>query len=472
MLLFPMYFLRSFGYAGISVVLLAAAAALLVLPALLMLLGRRINALDLRRLWRRRSGAGPAPAGTPTGGWARLATLVMRRAPAFTLLAAGLLILLGLPFLRVEFGTTDDRQLPVGAEARDVHDVIRAEFASRPTGVVEIVLPGTAPEQVGGQIGKYAAALSRLPGVAVVDTPIGPYRDGAPAGTGTPADALRAAGGTSHLSVTPDGDVEDISPESQDLVRAIRAVPAPFPAHVGGPAAELVDTQAAIGERLPWAVLLIGVTTLVLVFLLTGSVLVAVQTLVTGALSLTAMFGAVVWIFQDGNGSGLLGFTPTGYIETSLPVLMFCVAFGLSMDYGLFVLSRMKEEYARTGQHRQAVAFGIQRTGGLVTAAALILAVVLGAIGTSQITHTKLLGLGVALAVLVDATIVRCVLVPAMMALTGRASWWAPGPLRRLHARVGLHEAPPVATRLTLDPEPQPPVVAAAVSESAPSGPR
>jgi RND superfamily putative drug exporter len=321
--------------------------------------------------------------------------------------------------------------------------VIRADFASRPTGVVDIVLPGADPVTDADAIGGYAARISQLPGVAVVDTPVGPYRDGTPAGTGTPADALRGAAGISHLSVTPAGAIEDISPESQDLVRGIRDVAAPFPAYVGGQAAELVDTQAAIGDRLGWAVALIAVTTLVLVFLLTGSVLISLQALLAGGLSLTAMFGAVVWVFQDGNGSGLLGFTPTGYIETSLPVLMFCVAYGLSMDYGQFQLSRMKEEYERTGDHRAAVAFGIQRTGGLITAAALILAVVLGAIGTSQITNTKLLGLGVALAVLVDATIVRCLLVPAMMSLTGRATWWAPPLLRRLHARVGLRESAP-----------------------------
>src|SRR5690606_30777793 len=191
---------------------------------------------------------------------------------------------------------------------------------------------------------------------------------------------------------------------------------------------------------LPAAAVFIVVVTLLLVFLLTGSVLIPVQAVVLNALSLTAMFGAVVWVFQDGHLSGLLGFTTTGSIETTLPVLMFCVAFGLSMDYGVFLLSRIKEEYDHTGDHEQALRHGLQRTGGLITAAAVILAVVMVAIGTARVTNTKMLGLGIALAVLMDAMIVRSLLVPSVMRLTGRATWWAPRPLRRFHERFGLSE--------------------------------
>lgn len=180
--------------------------------------------------------------------------------------------------------------------------------------------------------------------------------------------------------------------------------------------------------------------TLLLVFLLTGSVVIPLQAVLLNALSLTAMFGAVVWVFQDGHLSGLLDFTATGSIETTLPVLMFCVAFGLSMDYGVFLLSRIKEEHDRTGDHRAAVVFGVRRTGGLITAAAVILAVVMVAIGTSRIANTKMLGLGIALAVLMDAMVVRTLLVPAVMRLTGRATWWAPRPLKALHDRFGLSE--------------------------------
>lgn len=223
----------------------------------------------------------------------------------------------------------------------------------------------------------------------------------------------------------------------------LRATNAPFDTAVTGTAAVLVDSKHAIAEQLPWAAAFIAIVTLFLVFLLTGSVLIPIQAVLLNALSLTAMFGAVVWVFQDGHLSGLLGFTSSGSIETTLPVLMFCVAFGLSMDYGVFLLSRIKEEYDQTGDHREAVRFGLQRTGGLITAAAVILAVVMVAIGTSRVTNTKMLGLGIALAVLMDAMIVRSLLVPAVMRLTGRATWWAPGPLRRFHDRFGLSEGEP-----------------------------
>lgn len=219
-----------------------------------------------------------------------------------------------------------------------------------------------------------------------------------------------------------------------------------------------MDTKQVIGDRLPWAAGLIVMVTLLLVFLLTGSVVIPLQAVLLNALSLTAMFGAVVWVFQEGHLSGLLGFTATGSIETTLPVLMFCVAFGLSMDYGVFLLSRIKEEYDRTGDHRGSVVFGVRRTGGLITAAAVILAVVMVAIGTSRIANTKMLGLGIALAVLMDAMVIRTLLVPAVMRLTGQATWWAPRPLRALHDRFGLSdggepvEAP--SHEVERDPEP------------------
>jgi RND superfamily putative drug exporter len=250
-------------------------------------------------------------------------------------------------------------------------------------------------------------------------------------------------GDAAYFTVQPRGEAVD--DPAQRLVGDIRALPAPFGTKVTGTAAVLVDTKHAIAERLPWAAGFIAVVTLLLVFLLTGSVLIPVQAVVLNALSLTAMFGAVVWVFQDGHLSGPLGFTSTGSIETTLPVLMFCVAFGLSMDYGVFLLSRIKEEYDRTGDHDAAVRHGLQRTGGLITAAAVILAVVMVAIGTSRVTNTKMLGLGIALAVLMDAMVVRSLLVPAIMRLTGRATWWAPAWLRRLHERFGLSEGEPKA---------------------------
>ncbi|WP_406182930.1 MMPL family transporter [Streptomyces sp. NBC_01006] len=434
MLFFPMYFLRSFAYAGVAVVLLAAAAALVLLPAALVLLGERVNSLDLRRLWRRnRPGAGAgtpaADAGAEEGrGWARTTALVMRRAPVFAIATTAGLLLLGLPFLGVKFGTVDDRQLPETAASHLVQQQIRDGFPGSPGAGLTVLAEGAAGP---ADLAAYRDRLAALPGVRV-DGPV--------------SSASRP--GYAYISVVTDG--EPVGRRAQDLVGEVRKVEAPFDTAVTGQAAVLVDAQKAIAEKLPAALALVVLATLLLVFLLTGSVLIPVQAVLLNALSLTAMFGAVVWVFQDGHLSGPLSFTSTGDIETTLPVLMFCIAFGLSMDYGVFLISRIKEEYERTGDHEGAVRTGLVRTGGLITAAAVILAVVMVAIGSSRVTNTKMLGLGIALAVLMDALVVRSLLVPAVMKLTGRATWWAPGPLRRLHERFGLSEgesAPAAAPR-------------------------
>ncbi|MFE5589825.1 MMPL family transporter [Streptomyces sp. NPDC056549] len=438
MLVFPQYFLRSFAYAGIAVVLLAATAALTLLPAALVLLGDRVNALDLRRLLRRGRAAGKETAGTgrdaagagvdaaaaPGGrddsagaGWGRAAALVMRRAPVFAVVTTAGLVLLGLPFLGVKFGTADDRQLPVTASSRVVQDQLRDGFPGNPGGGLTVLAEGTAtPAQYAG----YRERIAALDGVARAEGPV------------------TAGGGSAYFTVVPDG--ETVGAGAQRVVGELRAAEAPFTTTVTGPAAVLVDSKDAIGDRLPWAAGIIVLVTLLLVFLLTGSVVVPVQAVLLNALSLTAMFGAVVWVFQEGHLAGFLGFTSTGDIETTLPVLMFCVAFGLSMDYGVFLLSRIKEEYDATGDHEHSVRFGLRHTGGLITAAAVILAVVMVAIGTSRVTNTKMLGLGVALAVLMDAMVVRSLLVPSVMKLTGRLTWWAPAPLRRFHDRFGISE--------------------------------
>ncbi|MFF3326203.1 MMPL family transporter [Streptomyces sp. NPDC002889] len=435
MLVFPQYFLRSFAYAGIAVVLLAAAAALILLPAALMLLGHRVNAFDLRRLLRRgrgRQAAGGDKAAVKAesgAGWARVAALVMRRAPLFAIGTVAGLVLLGLPFLGVKFGTPDDRQLPSTAESHVVQQEIREGFPGSPTGGLEVI---TEPSEASGAAGptpaqyaEYRERISALPGVLRVDGPLVSDTSG-------------------YFTVLPKG--EAVGEGAQRLVHELRDVPAPFKTSVTGRAAVLEDSKSAIADRLPLALGIIVVVTLLLVFLLSGSVLIPLQAVVLNALSLTAMFGAVVWVFQDGNLSGLLSFTSTGDIETTLPVLMFCIAFGLSMDYGVFLLSRIKEEYDRSGDHEHAVRFGLQRTGGLITAAAVILAVVMVGIGTSRVTNTKMLGLGIALAVLMDAMVVRSLLVPSVMKLMGASTWWAPRPLRRFHERFGLSEgetAPP-----------------------------
>ncbi|MGW0872653.1 MMPL family transporter [Streptomyces sp. NPDC002740] len=449
MLLFPQYFLRSFAYAGMAVVLLAAAAALILLPAALILLGGRVNSLDLRRLFRR---GRPAAASDEEGGraWARTAHLVMRRAPFFALATTAALVLLGLPFLGVKFGTADDRQLPSSAESHVVQQHIRDGFPGSPGGGLEVLAEGRATQ---AQYAAYKERVAALPEVARVDGP-------------------SVNGDSAYFTVLPKGEAVDDA--AQNLVGDLRATAAPFETGVTGTAAVLVDSKHAISAQLPWAVAFIVVVTLLLVFLLTGSVLIPLQAVLLNALSLTAMFGAVVWVFQDGHLSGLLGFTSPGSIETTLPVLMFCVAFGLSMDYGVFLLSRIKEEYDRTGDHEGAVGLGLRRTGGLITAAAVILAVVMVAIGTSRVTNTKMLGLGIALAVLMDAMVVRSLLVPAIMRLTGRATWWAPAPLRRFHQRFGLSEGEPARPAPAAAPGPAPDGPTpdgSAPDESAPDGP-
>ncbi|MDX3465175.1 MMPL family transporter, partial [Streptomyces scabiei] len=429
MMVFPQYFLKSFAYAGIAVVLLAAGAALILLPAALILLGDRVNAFDLRKLFRRRKAADTAADATPAkeegAAWGRTAALVMRRAPYFAIATTAGLLLLGLPFLGVKFGTADDRQLPSTAESHVVQQHLRDGFPGSPGGGLAVLAEGEATKT---EYAGYKQRLADLPDVLRVEGPL-------------------VHGDWAYFTVQPEGDAVDEG--AQRLVDDIRSMDTPFDTSVTGTAAVLVDTKAAIGEGTPWALAFIATVTLILVFLLTGSVLIPLQAVLLNALSLTAMFGALVWVFQDGHLSGLLAFTSPGSIETTLPVLMFCVAFGLSMDYGVFLLSRIKEEYDHSGDHVGSVRYGLQRTGGLITAAAVILAVVMIAIGTSRVTNTKMLGLGIALAVLMDAMVIRSLLVPAVMRLTGRATWWAPAPLKKFHARFGLSEAdnqPPTPT--------------------------
>jgi putative drug exporter of the RND superfamily len=442
LLVFPLYFLRSFGYAGIAVVALAAAGALVVLPALLAVLGRRVDRFRLP-VGRRRD---QAPG---TGFWHQVATWVMRRPVPIAVAVVAVLVLLGTPFLGVRFGLPDDRVLPAHAEGRQVAEAVRTGFASDQASALSVVAPGIGdPMAHLADIDGYAAALSRLDGVDRVDALTGSYADGrrlqgppATAGAAVAPEARRfaAADGT-WLSVVP--SVEPSSAAGEDLVAAVRGLPAPIGAQVTGPAAQLVDTKASLAANLPAAAAIIALVTFALLFLMTGSVVIPLKALVLNLLSLTAVYGAMVYVFQDGHLAGLLGFTPTGTIDTSMPVLLFCIAFGLSMDYEVFLLSRIKEEHDRTGDTVAAVALGLERTGRIVTTAAALLAIVFVAFATSQVSFLKLFGIGTALAILVDATLIRALLVPAFMRLAGRANWWAPAPLRRLHARFGLREAP------------------------------
>ena len=432
LLVFPLYFLRSFAYAGIAVVALAAVGAVFILPALIAVLGRRVDSLVL---WRRK----PKPEGT--GFWHRLATLVMRRPGVIAVGIVAVLLVLGAPFLKVNFGLPDDRVLPTSASSRVVQDQIRTQFTSREVNTMPVVAPDTGNgPATPGQVTDYATRLSRVAGVGRVDALTGSYVKGKLV---FPPNRDSARFRTPHatwLSVVP--SVEPMSDAGETLVRDLRATPAPFDVLVGGDAARLVDSKHALFNRVPLALGLIGLVTFVVLFLFTGSLFVPAKAVVMNLLSLTATFGAMVWVFQEGHLSGLLNFTPTGLIDTTTPITMFCIAFGLSMDYEVFLLSRIREEYLRSGDNVRSVALGLERTGRLVTAAAATLAVVFIAFATSQITFIKLLGVGLALAVVMDATLIRGTLVPAFMRLAGRANWWAPRGLRRVHDRIGLHEQP------------------------------
>ena len=467
LLVFPLYFLRSFGYAGIAVVALAAVGALVVLPALLAVLGRRIDSLRLpfgrRRAARRaaaRAAAGPGAgaAGTGSGAWHRIAMAVMRRPVPIALGVVAVLLVLGAPFLGVRFGLPDDRVLPASASSRQVADAIRNDFTARDASALQVVATDAgAPATRAAEIDRYAASLSGLAGVARVDAMTGSYAGGhklqATGGRATTGAAARAsaaqaadrfvAGGATWLRVVP--TVEAYSSAGENLVERVRALPAPFGVEVGGPSAQLVDTKAAISDRLPMpmAVAVIAGATLLLLFLMTGSLVIPIKALILNLLSLSAVYGAMVFIFQDGHLSSLLGFTSTGTIDTSMPVLLSCIAFGLSMDYEVFLLSRIKEEYDRSGDTISSVATGLERSGRIVTTLAALLAIVFIAFATSQVTFLKLFGIGSALAIVVDATLIRALLVPAFMRLAGRANWWAPRPLRLLHDRIGLREDVP-----------------------------
>ncbi len=442
LLIFPLYFLRSFAYAGIAAVLFAAIGAIIVLPAALGALGHRVDSLDLRKPLRRMLRLpAPKPAGLDDGLWSRIAHLVMRRPWPIATAVVLLLLFAATPFSAVAFGLPDDRVLPRDANVSVVAETLRREFPGNESLALSVVAPVTSAKSA--QITSYALRLSRLDGVERVDAATGSFVDGRQVVAAGPASARFAAGGGTFLSVIP--SVESYSPAGEQLVEDVRAISSPLgKVLVDGQAAALVDTKAALGRDLPLALGLIMVATFVLLFLFTGSVVIPIKALALNLLSLCATFGAMVWIFQQGNLTGLLGDpVVTGTLDTTIPILMFCVLFGLSMDYEVFLLSRIREVYLATGDNTRAVAVGLQRTGRIVTAAAALLAIVFIAFLSSDISFIKLLGLGTALAILVDATLIRGALVPAFMRLAGDANWWAPGPLRRLHDRIGLTESGP-----------------------------
>ncbi|WP_026919386.1 MMPL family transporter [Gordonia shandongensis] len=436
--IFPMYFLRSFAYAGVGVVIVAVAAALILTPALLIVLGDRIDALDVRAWIRRRLGR-PEPCVKPVeqSGWYRIATAVLRRAVPVAVIVPAILLLLGAPFLGIKFGFPDERVLPETAEVHAVQKQIDDQFAENSGGTVTALVEGDVTDAA---LGDYASSLSRVDAVGAVSTPAGIFADGRPVAPGDPADRIG-----DRAVVTISSTVAPLSDLGRAQIDELRDVATPADARVSftGMAALNNDVVDSLYKYVPWVLGVIAIATYVLLFLFTGSVLLPLKALVLNILSLSATFGAMVWIFQDGH-LGAFGTTPTGYLVATMPVLMFCIAFGLSMDYEVFLLGRIREEWLKSDRDHaandRAVAVGIARTGRVVTAAALLMSIVFAGIAASEVSFMRMFGVGLALAVLMDASFIRMLVVPAFMRLMGVGNWWAPKPLRALHERIGLTE--------------------------------
>lgn len=438
MVLFPIYALKSFGYAGVAVVAFAALAAVLVTPAAIVLLGDRLDSLDLRR-WLRRPVT--AEREVEQGPWYRVAMFSMRWAAPIGVAIVALLVLLGSPFLGAKWGVPDDRVLPTSSSAHVVGDQLRTQFGADLAKNLTVVIPdltGVSPTQ----LDDYAAALSRVPSVSSVSSPGVTFVGGSSVGPPTAATAI--AHGSAFLTVTSTAPLYSEASEAQ--LDQLQAVPTPAGRQVliGGTPQVNRDTAGAIASRLGMVSAIIAGITFVLLFLMTGSVVVPLKALVLNVLSLTAAFGALAWIFQDGN-LGALGTTSTGTLAISIPVLLFCIAFGLSMDYEVFLVSRIREFWLASGKtaadNDRSVALGLAHTARVITAAALIMAITFAALSGAQVSFLRMLGVGLTLAILADATLVRVLLVPAFMHMMGRFNWWAPKPLARLHERIGIREA-------------------------------
>jgi RND superfamily putative drug exporter len=441
LMLFPMYFLKSFAYAGIAVVAFAAVAAVMVTPAAIVLLGGRLDSLDVRRLGRRLLRR-PEPARRPVEQmfFYRSTKFVMRHAIAIGLAIIALLLILGAPFLGIKWGFPDDRVLPDSTSARQVGDLVRSAFAVNSAATVTVVIPDlttVTPDE----LGHYAVQLSQVPDVSSVSAPGGTFVAGSLVG---PPSAAAIKDGSAFFTV---GSTAPLFSEASEIqLDRLHAVAGPGGQHVQmtGIAQISRDSCDAITSRLPAVLAVIAAITFVLLFLLTGSVVLPLKALLLNVLSLSATFGALVWIFQDGH-LGAFGTTATGTLVATIPVLLFCIAFGLSMDYEVFMVSRIREHWLMSGRpsadNNESVALGLARTGRVVTAAALVMSISFAALIAAQVALMRMFGVGLTLAVLVDATLVRILLVPAFMHVLGRANWWAPKPLARLHARFGISEA-------------------------------
>ena len=441
MILFPMHVLKSFAYAGVATVAFAALAAVVVTPAAIALLGDRLNALDARRFARRLLQR-PSPEQRPieTQFCYRSTTFVMRHALPLGPAVVALLLVLGAPFLGVKWGFPDDRVLPASVSSHRVGDQLRNDFADNSATSVTAVIPdadGLTPVD----LARYATELSRVPDVSAVTASTGTFVAGIR--VGAPSAATGVARGSAFLTIGSTAPLFSDTSEAQ--LDRLHAVPGPAgrPVELTGTAQTNRDSVDAITSRLPGVLGLIAVITFGLLFVLTGSLVLPLKALVLNVLSLTAAFGALVWIFQDGHLAAL-GTTSTGTLVANIPVLLFCIAFGLSMDYEVFLLSRIREYWLESGRTRadndKSVTLGLARTGRVITAAALVMSISFAALFGAHVQFMRMLGLGLTLAVLVDATLVRMVLLPASMHVLGRWNWWAPKPLVWLHDRIGLRE--------------------------------
>jgi uncharacterized membrane protein YdfJ with MMPL/SSD domain len=461
MVLFPMYFLKSFAYGGVATVAFVAVAAIVLTPAAIVLLGPRLDALDVRRLARRVLGRpDPVPKPVEQLFWYRSTKFVTRRAVPVGLAVVALLLALGVPFLGVNWGMPDDRVLPKSASAHAVGDQLRRDFTDDSTTAVPVVVPdvrGVSP----ADLERYAADLSRVANVSAVSAPTGTFAAGNRIGPSSASTGMND--GSALLTVASTAPLYSQASDTQ--LDRLHAVPGPAgrSVEIAGLAQINRDSVHAITTRLPLVLGLIALITFALLFLLTGSVVLPLKALVCNVLSLTAAFGALVWIFQDGH-LGALGTTATGTLGANIPVLLFCIAFGLSMDYEVFLVSRIREYWlafvaARpaTANNRtiradndESVALGLARTGRVVTAAALVMSISFAALIAAQVSFMRMFGVGLTLAVLADATLVRMVLVPAFMHVLGKWSWWAPKPLAWLHERFGIREAADIAPAPTI----------------------
>jgi uncharacterized membrane protein YdfJ with MMPL/SSD domain len=408
---FPQRFLVSMGLGGAVVAIVAVASALLIVPSLLMLLRRRI---------------GRVKPPTPGGVWYRLANGVMRRPVLVAIGTAAVLLVVASPTLNVHWSGIDASVLPTSQSARVVSDTIARDFppSDDANAILVVATVPASPAGIPGfrsALDGYAARLAKVPGITQASAPV------------------QLAPGTWEIRLASPAD--PISPAGQQAVEAVRALPAPVPVLVGGAGADFADQGASIAATLPLALAILVVVTLLVLWLLTGSVILPVKTLLMNALTAAAATGILVFIFQDGRLTGLLSYTSQGGIEETDFLILAAMAFALSTDYGVFLLARISEARRQGVGEREAIAAGMQRTGRLITSASVLLAVAIGAFGLSKLVFLKEVGLGVAAAVLIDAFAVRALLVPSLMALLGRGNWWAPAPLRRLHERLGLDEA-------------------------------